>query len=155
MKLELDIGKNYNEARNIIFNTTLNRKCRQDFKPLILHTAWNKEFGSITMQLGRQTGATTWMIYKIYEQSILNKKSIVFTLNEDTLERTKQLYNEKINIKDNNIDLIQFYTFNQINDNVIRGQNPSFIFIDCSQLLSTNKYELIMKNAFCDLIIFL
>lgn len=155
MKLELDIGKNYNEARNIIFNTTLNRKCRQDFKPLISHTAWNKEFGSITMQLGRQTGATTWMIYKIYEQSILDKKSIIFTLNEDTLERTKQLYNEKININDNNIDMIEFYSFDRINENFFRGRNSPFIFIDCSQFLSSNKYEIIMKNAFCDLIVLL
>ena len=118
--------------------------------------AFNKEFRTINLDFGRQTGNTYWMMNKCSELS-LNEKTKVkttiktehcfcFFLNHEIESRFWQslcdFKKEKINQKSTNIHTYTFYTIK----NGISHINNSYAFIDVSCMLGQYELERIMHS---------
>lgn len=134
--------KEFYNLRNEIFNTK-----RQHVRNFYMFRkdpmVWFNEFGSVNLNLGRRTGNTTWMIDKVAELAEKDPVLIVFH-NFNFQERWKKAY-EKINgpVPTN----VSFCMYSQ-NEDMLRGLNPEFIFIDQYEWGYSNRFLNLLKRTF-------
>jgi hypothetical protein len=141
--------KGFYEARNTLWELKLAQLASLDpyLKRINGIKAFNKEFRTLHLDYGRQTGNTTWLRTKCYELAIVRQKScFCFFINLDMANRfwglMENFAGEKINKKSSNVYMHTFETMRKGWQHIPN----SYAFVDISCMLGNEKLDRIMES---------
>jgi len=145
----IDYLKGFYDARNLIWEAK--KEQLEKLEPCLKQNcgvkSFNQEFRTITLDYGRRTGKTYWVVNKCYELSVNQKNScFYFSIVQQHIDLFWGEMSKKAQRKMSpNSTNISTYTFHTIKNGIKYIPN-SYAFVDISCMIGANQLDQIMQS---------